>query len=275
MAAQESLEEMLGYGDGLLTMSEVYRLWAIEGDEHIKSVLSFAPADEGVVIEPDIDIYRELKMRMLNGTHTLSCGVAYLAGFETVKSAMDDENISGFIAEVMQHEIAPNIPYDVSLSVAHDFGSKVLDRFRNPHIQHLWINITLNYSSKMKMRCVPVLLRHYEKSDSAPELFALGFAAYLYFMKAVTSRDGKYYGDYNGASYLIQDEMAATFYKRWAGLSTSALVQETLRDTSFWGEDLNALPNFRETVIDKLTSLLNQGVKETIEITQNKKVIAA
>jgi mannitol-1-phosphate/altronate dehydrogenase len=69
--------------------------------------------------------------------------------------------------------------------------------------------------------------------------------------------------------------MAATFYKRWAGLSTSALVQETLRDTSFWGEDLNALPNFRETVIDKLTSLLNQGVKETIEITQNKKVIAA
>ena len=274
-ATQQSLEGELGYADGLLTMSEVYRLWAIEGNEHIKSILSFAQADEGVVIEPNIDIYRELKLRMLNGTHTLSCGVAFLAGCETVKAAMDNETISAFISDVMQNEIAPNIPYDVSLSTAHDFGAKVLDRFRNPHIQHLWINITLNCSSKIKMRCVPVLMKHYEKSESVPELFALGFAAYLYFMKAVTVRDKKYYGDFNGQSYLIQDEMAETFYKRWAGLSTSALVQETLRDSSFWGTDLNALPGFSESVIDKLNSLINLGVKETVEETQAKKVIAA
>src|SRR5579875_695180 len=49
-----SIENELGYSDSLLTMSEVYRLWAIEGDENIKNVLSFAQADEGVIIEPDI-----------------------------------------------------------------------------------------------------------------------------------------------------------------------------------------------------------------------------
>lgn len=275
VATQQSLEEQLGYTDGLLTMSEVYRLWAIEGDEHIKSILSFAQADEGVVIAPNIDIYRELKLRMLNGTHTLSCGVAFLAGYETVKTAMDDENIYGYIADVMQQEIAPNIPYDVALLTAHDFGFKVLDRFRNPHIQHLWINITMNYSSKMKMRVLPVLLNHYRKSEAVPELMALGFAAYLFFMKAATVRDAKYYGDFNGSSYFIQDEMAETFYKRWAGLSTSSLVIETLKDTSFWGTDLSALPGFADAVLEMLTNILNHGVKETIEIAQAKKVIAA
>lgn len=272
---QTSLETALGYSDGLLTMSEVYRLWAIEGDEDIKSVLSFAQADEGVVIEPDIDIYRELKLRMLNGAHTLSCGLAFLSGFETVKIAMDDETFSAFVANVMQDEIAPNILYNVDLSVAHNFGYKVLDRFRNPHIQHQWINITLNYSSKMKMRCVPVLQKYYESAETAPELFSLGFAAYIYFMKAVTIRDGKYYGDLNGASYFIQDDRAEVFYKRWAGLSITALVKEVLQDAAYWGTDLSSLPGFTETVTDKLNSLINVGAKETIELTKAKKVIAA
>ncbi|RYG44061.1 MAG: tagaturonate reductase, partial [Chitinophagaceae bacterium] len=274
-AMQETLNKLLGYSDGLLTMSEVYRLWAIEGNEHVKSILSFAQVDNGVIIEPSIDIYRELKLRMLNGTHTMSSGLAILAGCETVKAAMDDETVSAFIADIMQQEIAPNIPYDVSLDVAHDFGAKVLDRFRNPHIQHLWLSITLNYSSKIRLRCLPVLQKHYEKTDAAPELFSLGFAAYIYFMKAITIRDGKYYGDLHGASYLIQDELAETFYKRWAGLSVPALVKEVLSDGPFWGTDLAALPNFTQAVTDKLNSLINQGVKETIESTLSKKTIAA
>ena len=81
------LTQDLGYTDDLLAISEVYRLWAIEGDEKVKSVLSFAAADAGVIIAPDIEIYRELKLRLLNGTQTLSCGLAVLAGFPKVKSA--------------------------------------------------------------------------------------------------------------------------------------------------------------------------------------------
>jgi tagaturonate reductase len=271
---QPTVEESLGYKDDLLTMSEAYRLWAIEGDEQIKEVLSFAAADEGVVIEPNIDIYRELKLRMLNGTHTLSCGIAFLAGFETVKEAMDD-TVAGFIHDIMHNEIAPNIPYTINPDTARVFGDAVLDRFRNPLIKHQWISITMNYSSKMRLRCIPVLLKHYESSDTALELFALGFAAYIYFMKGVTVRDGKYYGELNGASYLIQDDQAEIFYKRWAGLSIVALVKEVLKDVSFWGSDLNALPRFTEAVTEKLSIIINSGVKEAIETTYSKKGLAA
>lgn len=269
------IEKELGYTDSLLTMSEVYRLWAIEGDEEVKSILSFARVDEGVIIAENIDIYRELKLRLLNGTHTLSCGVAFLAGCETVKEAMDNDLIASYIAELMQNEIAPSIPYDVDLATAQVFGSKVLDRFRNPHIKHNWISITMNYSSKMKMRCVPVLMKHYEKHDSPPELFVLGFAAYLYFMKGVIKRGNQYYGDLNGQSYLIQDEQAEIFYKRWAGLSTVGLVQEVLRDFAYWEEDMHSLPGFQQAVIDKLNLILNQGMKEAMQSIPVKKVAAA
>lgn len=273
-ATLQQLESELGYGDALLTMSEVYRLWAIEGDEQVKEVLSFAKADTGVVIAHNIDSYRELKLRLLNGTHTLSCGVAFLAGCDTVQQAMNDTSVSSYITNLMQQEIAPAIPYPVDLTVARDFGDKVLDRFRNPHIRHQWLSITMNYSSKMKMRCIPVLLRHYETTTVPPALFATGFAAYLCFMRAVTKKDNQYYGEYNGQSYLIQDDQAELFYRRWAGLSVHALVAEVLGDQTFWGADLLALPGWREAVLEKLNLILNGGMKEALE-EGSEKVVAA
>lgn len=100
-ADEKATTELLGYQDDLKFMSEVFRLWAIEsGSEKAKEVLSFARVDEGVVIAPDIEKFRELKLRLLNGTHTLSCGLAILAGFETVKEAMADEAFENYIQEL-------------------------------------------------------------------------------------------------------------------------------------------------------------------------------
>ncbi|MGN6533639.1 MAG: tagaturonate reductase, partial [Ginsengibacter sp.] len=142
------IENELGYKDDLLIVSEVYSLWAIEGDGKIKDVLSFSQADKGVVIEPNIELHRELKLRLLNGTHTLTCGLAFLSNCDTVQHAMEDENLSCFISDLMNHEIAPSIPYEIDEGIKQTFITKVLDRFRNPHINHYWKNITFNYSSK-------------------------------------------------------------------------------------------------------------------------------
>jgi tagaturonate reductase len=269
------LEKELGYQDSLLTVAEPYGLWAIEGGQDVKDILSFAKADAGVIIQPDINIYRELKLRLLNGTHTLSCGVAYLAGCETVKQSMDVPVLANFISDLMQKEIAHAIPFQVEIAEAIAFGEEVLDRFRNSRIKHQWLSITMNYSSKMKMRCIPILLEHYKKNETPPEAFALGFAAYLAFMRAQTKRGNQYYGDLNGVSYLIQDEQAELFYKRWAGLTVTSLVQDVLRDNAFWGADLHALPGFHHSVVEKLNMILAGGVKETIESMSDNKSFAA
>lgn len=272
---QSRLEEQLGYRDDLLAVAEPYSLWAIEGNEKIKNILSFAQTDETVVIQPDIEIFRELKLRLLNGTHTLTSGLAFLSGCHTVKQAMDNETIASFITEIMQNEIAPAIPVQVSLMAAQSFGKQVLERFNNPHIRHQWINITMQYSSKMKLRCIPILLKHYELNKTIPELFALGFAAYLRFTKPVSKNGEQYYGERNGESYLIQDDMAETFYKRWTMLEVPALVQNVLSDADYWGEDLTELPGFMQSVTEKLNAITSNDIKGIIESVVSKKVIAA
>ena len=272
-ATLSSLEAELGYSDQLLIMSEVYRLWAIEGNEQVKNVLSFAAADEGVIIAPDITIYKELKLRLLNGTHTLSCGLAFLAQLISVKDAMDNETMSSFMNELMLNELAPAIPYKVAPGVAADFGSKVLDRFRNPMIKHLWINITVQYTSKIKMRILPLLLSHYRQNKSAPELIALGFAGYLLFTRPVKKESEKYWGVLDGQEYVIQDEFAASFMKRWNNFAPPELVKEVLSDTELWGENLFVLPGFYESVLKNVNLLMNKNVIDVIQTIQSKKVL--
>lgn len=239
-----SFQEKAGYEDKLLTVSEVYRLWAIEGDEKVKPILSFAEADKGVIIAPDIEIYRELKLRMLNGTHTLTCGLAFLAGFTTVKEAMDNQTFSIFASKLMTEEIASAIPYEVSRTQTDEFAAQVLDRFRNPHIKHNWIGITVQFSAKLKMRVVPVLVHHYQKSDKIPYHIALGFAAYLAFMRVEKEQDGKYFGELNGKSYPITDDLAHFFYGLKNSIPADLWVNTILNNTDLWGTDLTLLPGF-------------------------------
>lgn len=244
-ATTQQLQRDLGYIDDLIAISEVYRLWAIEGDEKVRSILSFARIDPGVIINPDIEIYRELKLRLLNGTHTLSCGLAFLAGFTTVKNAMDDAGFAAFVSDLMLKDIAPAIPYNLPIQEAKDFGIRVLDRFRNPHIQHQWISITMQYSSKMKMRDIPVLLRHYEQRNTPPPRFALGFAAYLLFMR--------------GGNYPINDDKAGYFLELWQSNEPAEVVTKVLKDKSLWGADLTQLNGFEKAVRENLELLINKG----------------
>jgi len=246
----QQLEHELGYTDDLLSISEVYRLWAIEGDERVRAVLSFAAADAGVVIAPDIEIFRELKLRLLNGTHTLSCGLGYLAGFTTVKQAMDDAAFAGYVTDLMLKEIAPAIPYEIPATQSRDFGLQVLDRFRNPHLQHQWISITMQYTSKMKMRNVPVLLQHYKQHAAPPALLSLGFAAYLLFMR--------------GGNYTINDDKAGVFTAVWAAHDAAGVVDTVLSDVSLWDTDLTQLPGFAAAVKENLETLINKGVQATL-----------
>jgi tagaturonate reductase len=262
---KSEIENELGYKDDLLIVSEVYSLWAIEGDEKIKRILSFAEADEGVVIEPNIELHRELKLRLLNGTHTITCGVAFLSNCDTVQHAMEDKSLSNFISDLMNYEIAPSIPYEIDEATKQVFISKVLDRFRNPHINHYWKNITFNYSSKLRLRCIPLLLNYYKNNETVPPLFALGFAAYLYFMKAV-KQDGKdYIGEFNSQSYLIEDEMAERFYHLWNNKPVDTIVKEVLKNESLWDFDLTKLVGFQERVTQNLNSIITNGMKETLK----------
>lgn len=60
---QAEMEAELGYEDQLLVVAEPYHFWAIEGDDRVKQVLSFALANpDSIVIDEDISFYYERKL---------------------------------------------------------------------------------------------------------------------------------------------------------------------------------------------------------------------
>ena len=267
------LEKQSGYKDNLRTISEPYCLWAIEGNEKVKSVLTFAQAHPGVIVKPDIEIYRELKLRLLNGTHSLSCAVAFLAGFKTVKDAMNNTAFSQFLLNLMHAEITPAIPYDVEEAVAIHFANNVLERFKNPNIEHQWLSISTQYSAKLKLRVIPLLLNHYKKSSRPPKRFAFGFAAYIQFMKVSQKEDGTLTGNLNGEEYIVTDVNAEIFFNAWLNISIPAVVETVLKNSHLWGTDLTKLTGFKNEVITCLEDIVNKGAFKVLETFEAKSVV--
>lgn len=243
-----------GYEDGLLIMTEVYRLWAIEtSSEQVRKVLSFSETDAGVVLSPDINVFRELKLRLLNGTHTLSCGLAFLAGHETVKATMNNEAMAAYMEGLMMHEIIPAITnIHIRNDAAIRFAGAVLDRFRNPAIEHRWLSICAQYTAKLKMRVLPALLQYQQRTGQVPALMALGFAAHALFMRG-------------GNGYTITDEHAGWYAEQWKLRSPEVLIKTAFGNQAIWGLDLNTIPGFAQLVTTMLKALMEQGVAAYLE----------
>lgn len=272
-AEKEAFQGNFNYNDELMIMSESYSLWAIEtNDLGVKEKLSFYKADKGVVICEDINKYRELKLRLLNGTHTFTCALAHIAGFTTVRQAMEDQDILSYVRSIMVQEISPAIVgAGLSFEEAKAFAEKVIDRFSNPFIEHRWLSIAVQYSSKMKLRNVPVILKHYENTGYVPPLMALGFAAYILFMNCI-EEEGKFTGSAGGDHYNIHDDHAHWFANH-SQLKNEQLVNAVLSNINFWEVDLTALSGFPEAVLQNYLHLSNGEIKQAIKESQTNQAL--
>ena len=188
---QAQFEQKVGYQDSLAIMSEPYRLWAIEtSSKKTASILSFAAADARVILAPSINKYKEIKLRLLNATHSLCCGVAILSDFLTVRDALNDSSFKSFLSTMLLDEIVPLVAEgDITMEEARSFALQVIDRFSNQSIEHLWVNIAVQYTAKMQMRVVPLVDKYVKQHGKAPMLISFGFAAYLLFMKSKNDSD--------------------------------------------------------------------------------------
>lgn len=244
---QQDRAQKLGYNDSLMIMAEPFRLWAIEtSSPKVRSILSFSQADEGVKIVGDIHKFKELKLRLLNGTHSLCCAYALYNGFDTVREAMENADFRAFIQTLMFEEIAVAIESEeLSARECKEFAESVIDRFSNPFLAHRWASITLNYSSKMHLRTVAILKSYVARKGSLPTKFVQGFAAYIQFM--CSQKEGaNYFAVVRGNMIPLQDEQAAKFYNYWK--SPATVVTNVLGDSSLWGEDLTRIAGLVEAI---------------------------
>ncbi|HVI43263.1 MAG TPA: tagaturonate reductase [Chitinophaga sp.] len=262
-------EQQAGYADKLWIEVEPFLLWAIEGEEYVKSVMSFHKSDPRMLIAPSIVPFREQKLRILNGSHTAAVPLAFLAGLNTVYECTQHEFMGQFFRETILHEILPTI--EAICPQAPAFAQDVLDRFANPFIEHKLISITFQESSKMNARNVRTLVRYYEQHKSLPHHMCLGFAAMLLFLKPVRSEAGKYYSNRGHEEYVITDDNAGIFAAYWQQcVSAEELVKHVCADTRLWETDLTSIPGFAAAVAAHLQELQKDGVKQYMHLLKQK-----
>jgi len=177
-----ALEASLGYADALLTVTEPYAFWAIEADpQALRTAFPIDLSPESVVFAPDIGFYEERKLRLLNATHTAMAPLAILAGVRTVREAVEHPRLGAFLRRVLFDEIIPatNLPGDA----AHEFAQSVVERFRNPWLEHEWRVILTNQETKMRIRAVPLIVAFAQRRGRAPEGLALACAAHLVLLR--------------------------------------------------------------------------------------------
>jgi tagaturonate reductase len=274
--------EHYNYRDELCIDSEPFMLWAIQGNARVQERLSFALAENRVTITPDITPFREQKLRILNGGHTISINAAFLAGHELVREMMSNELCGRFTERVILNEILPTVT--PICGDAPNFANAVLNRFRNPFIAHKLGGITFQNTAKMLARNAETFNRYYAQTGQVPPLMSLGFAAYLLFTKVEKVENGQFFGTYTEGSlfYKMTDDKASILQQKWALIdgkkdknSLLNFVNWVIFDASLFGHsDLKNIPEFNVIVADYLFQLMHFGVNKTIEkALENKLVI--
>jgi len=240
------LERRLGYTDALLTVTEPHALWAIEADPaELRAAFAIDVTPESVIIAPDIGFYRERKLRLLNGAHTATAPLALLAGLRTVREAAEHPRLGAFLRHILLEEIVPatDLPADAALA----FAAAVIDRFRNPWLDHEWRVIATNQTAKLRARVVPSLTGFARKRGIAPPGLALGLAAYLRWARSHSAGD-------------VDLPMIERHWRAMQPNRLDELVRSALSDVDLWGVNLADVPGLLETTTRWMVVLERDGV---------------
>ncbi len=223
--------ELTGQPDAAPVMHEAFAQWAVEDDFVGGARPDLAAA--GVEMVADVTAHEQMKLRMLNGTHSALAYTGYLAGHQTIAEAMADPAFAAY-ARLLWAEIMPTIaaPPGVSLT---DYTDALCARYANPAIRHRTWQIAMDGSQKLPQRLLGTLRETLDAGRAAPGL-CLAVAAWMRYI------DGR---DEAGQVIDVRDPLAA----RLRNLSNAAETP---------GAAVAALLSVREVFPEALASRLQE-----------------
>jgi fructuronate reductase len=128
----------------------------------------------------DVSSYEMMKLRMLNGSHSLLAYLGSIAGFKTVADAMQDKDIRIFLEHYMMQEVVPTLPRFSQTELA-TYCQQLLARFENDSLQHQLKQIAMDGSQKLPQRWLSGLMELQAKTLAAPAI-ELGIAGWIVFL---------------------------------------------------------------------------------------------
>lgn len=243
--------EMTGLADAWPVVTEPFSQWVVED-----RFPSGRPPLElaGVQLVADVRPFELMKLRMLNGSHSTIAYLGFLGGYEYVNEAIADPAIHTLIHELMTDEVMSTLPghfYDLGA-----YRDALLERFRNPALQHRTWQIAMDGSQKLPQRLLGTIRERLAEGRSVTRA-ALGVAAW---MRYVTGIDEK------GSRMDVRDPLAPRLRNitQGGGGSPAAIVDGLLGVGEVFGSDLPRNEAFRTELVTHLSSLFRRGAIETV-----------
>jgi Mannitol-1-phosphate/altronate dehydrogenases len=182
-ATQASLDEIThelgGVEDPCAISCEPFIQWVIEDN-----FVAGRPAWEiaGAQLVSDVLPWEEMKLRMLNGSHSFLAYLGYLAGYEHISDCMQDANFRRAARQLMMSEQAPTLKItDVDLDA---YADSLMTRFANPALKHRTWQIAMDGSQKLPQRLLDGIRVHLANKTPWP-LLALGVVGWMRYVSGV------------------------------------------------------------------------------------------
>jgi fructuronate reductase len=246
----EAVEAGLGLRDEAPVVAEPFGQWVIED-----RFTGPRPAWEqvGAELVADVAPYEEMKLRLLNGSHSALAYLGALAGFEHIFEVMAAPAFSTFISRMMALEVAPTLTVPVDLCA---YQALLLERFANPAIRHKTAQIAMDGSQKLPQRLLGPIRDQLRAGGPIGHL-ALAVAGW---MRYAAGRDER------GREVAIADPLAPRLAAIAAGAGSDpvALAEGLLAVREVFGQDLAREPRLRGELIAALSSLIERGARATV-----------
>ncbi|OIQ76302.1 polyol:NADP oxidoreductase [mine drainage metagenome] len=249
-ATPESLQwasSLVGLRDEAAIVCEPFTQWVIED-----RFAGTRPAweDVGVVLTSDVRPYQEMKLRLLNGTHSAIAYAGQLCGLETVADVMKDPEVGVFVRQLMRNDLRTSVTcppgYDID-----SYCDDLLDRFTNRSLGHRTEQIAMDGTQKVPVRWLPAIR---ESLQSGKPLSALerSLAIWLFYLDRQRN-DG-------GHALRINDVGATDLVARLHSATTTRdLVHAALGYTKVFGH-AEWPSSFVERLIGHFNILREKGI---------------
>ncbi|WP_027682260.1 mannitol dehydrogenase family protein [Rhizobium leguminosarum] len=192
-ATYQDAERLTGRQDLAAIETEPFTQWVIE--DHFANG---RPAWEkaGALMVTDVSAYEKMKLRMLNGAHSLLAYLGYIGGYEFIRDVMDD---TGLAALAYRHMHAAARTLDAVPGIdLDDYAGELIARFANKAIAHRTYQIAMDGTQKLPQRLLEPATEALAHGDKA-ETYAIAVAAW---MRYAIGEHG------NGERYELRDPRA-------------------------------------------------------------------
>lgn len=246
----QQIDQLLGFRDPCSIACEPFIQWVIE-DNFIAGRPQWEKV--GAQLVSDVLPYEEMKLRMLNGSHSFLAYLGYLAGYAHICDCMTDPSFVAAARMLMLDEQAPTLSvHGVDLGA---YAESLLHRYENPELKHRTWQIAMDGSQKLPQRMLDSIRWHIRHGGSYA-LLALGVAGWMRYVNGV---------DEQGHPIEISDPLRGNIAAIVAGSKEGDdRVRALLSLEAIFGQDLVKQDEFVRHVTAAYQSLLQQGARATV-----------